>query len=169
MKKRENTREILGLLLGATLAFALLLGGGLWLKDNLPRIRSERIEAELADGNYSAARRLAGRFRSEELALPYRQQCDYLEAQAKMETGDIAGAEALLAALGNYEDAPALLQSCRYELALQARDSGNWAEAIALFESLSGRDVLAELEQEEDDLAFYPICGSDKDSVLYAQ
>ena len=70
MKKSENTREILGLLLGATLAFALLLGGGLWLKDNLPRIRSERIEAELADGNNSAARRLAGRFRSEELALP---------------------------------------------------------------------------------------------------
>lgn len=147
MKKRENTREILGLLLGATLAFALLLGGGIWLKDNLPRIRSERIEAELAHGNYSTARRLAGRFRSEELALPYRQRCDHLEAQTLMEEGDMAGAEALLAALGNYEDAPALLQSCRYELALQARDNGDWAEAITLFESLSGRDVLAELDE----------------------
>lgn len=147
MSKNENSRDILRLLLGTTLVFALLLGTGVWLHGNLPRMRSERIEAELDAGNFVSARRIAERFRDEALSLPLLQKCDYLEAVALLEDGHTAQAEALLAALGNYEDAATLLQDCRYELALQAKEEGRWEEAIALYESLSGWDVLGELDE----------------------
>lgn len=143
----ENRKYVIRLLVLSTLLFALLLASALLLGQKMPEIRAARVEKALAAENFAQARRVAGRIREEGTARVYRQRCDYLEARQRMEAGDMAGAEALLASLGNYEDAAARLQDCRYALALEAKENGDWEAAIALLESLSGRDVLAELDE----------------------
>lgn len=61
---------------------------------------------------------------------------DYKKAVSFYENGEYAAAMEIFEALGDYEDAPAMVASCSYQLALNLVNQGKYQEAQAIFLSL---------------------------------
>lgn len=142
MKQREIRRRTGRLILWSTLAFALLLALGALTAGQLPAWRESRLENALSAGDTRTARRLAEHLEDAERREASLMACDYLDARTLMEKGRWEEAAALLAALGDYENAPELLSESRYQLALESMNSGENEAAAELFAQLgSYRDA----------------------------
>ena len=163
-KSRSAERELFWTLALSTLAFLLVLGGALLFAKQLPQLRLHRLTAAMELGDLDRARKLIDKLTDPALARDYRRECDYLEAQSRMEQRDWSGARALLAGTGDYRDAAALVKECDYQAALTLEEQEQYAEAAAAFRQLgnyqdaaahydSSRYALAQRLKEQGELA----------------
>ena len=148
MTEKTLRRETARLIALGTLLFALLLALLLGLSRALPSWRDARAERRLAAGDTAAVRRLAGRMDDEARASELLTRCDYLDAQSLMAQRRWDEAAALLAPLGEWEDASALCGECRYQAALQAMEHGDLEEAGERFRALGAYRDAPELYAE---------------------
>ena len=179
MNQKTMRRSVARMLLWSTLAFFVLLGGGLFLHARMPQMRIARIEKLLAANNTAAARRLIGRVDDEALAESYRAQCDYADALSLMANGEWEEAHELFANAGSYADAADKAAECAYAHALALFDAGDWDGAAEAFAALGAysdapervnacRYEKALVLEGEDDAAgaaeLYELLGSYRDS-----
>lgn len=138
----RERRKILGVMLAATLVFALALTLVLGLAAAAKRGRPARIEAALASGELQRAEKLITRLDEGEEKTTYENRLRFAQASALLESGDYREAAALFAALGGFEGAEGNYREALYRLAGQELAAGEFDTAQQRFEALgSYRDA----------------------------
>ena len=106
-------------------------------------------QAALGKKDYAAAAEYFGNVEGED-GVQGKRQANYLLGNELMEKGDYAGAADVLAQAEDYEDAPALLKTARYEAGTRLLAAGDGDGAYAYFVRLSGfRDTDTLLQNDE--------------------
>lgn len=119
----------------ATVLFLLALCALFGVAKLLPQAAKSIALSGLERGNFSMARFYA-RFTAQEVQASLLEQCDYMEATARMAQGEYDEAIALFRSLGAYSDAGVQAQECLYRKADFLFGTGALTEAAELFHSL---------------------------------
>ena len=150
----EERKNILRVILAATLAFALTLALVLGLAAAAAKARPYRIEAALERGETQKAERLIARLPDGEEKTAYENRLRFLEAETLLADGEYRRAAALFAALGGYEGAEEGYREALYRLAAQELEDGDFDAAQRRFEALGGyRDAAAQARRAQLDKA----------------
>ena len=143
-KQGESRREIVAVILAATVLFLLALGAAAWLRSAMPQRQIRRIRAAIEAGDADQARELTGRWLDPEQRRDWEQAIDYAQADALMAAGRWEEARSAFGALGNYADSAEKMDRCVLALGNEALERGELSQAEDLFRSISAMDMVDE-------------------------
>ena len=140
----EEKRKILGVILAATIVFALGLALALALASAAEKSLPGRIETALEKGDERKAEKLIARLADGETKTALESRLRFSQATALLESGDYRGAAALFVSLGDFEGADEGGREAIYRLAAQELAAGEYDAAQRRFEALGAyRDAAA--------------------------
>ena len=146
--KMNERKQIIVIIICATLAFLLAVAVGLLAAKKVPEKRIQKIEAALAQKDTARAAKFIARLTDEDAAAAYEKECTYLDAEAALLAQDWEGAMADFGAVGNYKDAAERIKEARYFYADSLAARGEWEEAMLAFEKAAGYSDAQERREE---------------------